>query len=228
MVERAAIAEALFEEKERAQVTLNSIGDAVMSTDVPGHVTYLNVVAERMTGWSREEAAGHPLEEVFRIIDATTREAVQNPMALAIRENKTVGLTAELRPDPARRSGSRHRGFRRTHPRPPRTGDRRRHGVSRREHARALSLRMSYLAQHDSLTDLPNRVLVERPTDPGDGPGSPSPADNWRCCSWTWIASRTSTTPWATTSATACCSPWRSGLLACVRSIGHRQPAGRR
>ena len=79
MVERAASAEALFEEKERAQVTLNSIGDAVMSTDVGGNVTYLNAVAERMTGWSREEAAGHPLEEVFRIIDADTREPCRIP-----------------------------------------------------------------------------------------------------------------------------------------------------
>ena len=83
----------LFGEKERAEVTLNSIGDAVMSTDVGGCVTYLNIVAERMTGWSRGEAAGHPFEEVFRIVDAHTREAIQNPMALAIRENKTVGLT---------------------------------------------------------------------------------------------------------------------------------------
>ena len=93
MIERAAIAEALFNEKERAQVTLNSIGDAVMSTDVWAQVTYLNIVAEGLTGWSRKEAAGRPLAEVFRIIDATTREAAQNPMALAIRENKTVGLT---------------------------------------------------------------------------------------------------------------------------------------
>jgi DNA-binding NarL/FixJ family response regulator len=53
MIERAAISESLFEEKERAQVTLNSIGDAVLSTDVRGRVTYLNVVAEAMTGWSR-------------------------------------------------------------------------------------------------------------------------------------------------------------------------------
>ena len=52
MIERAANAEALFEEKERAQVTLNSIGDAVMSTDVWGNVTYLNAVAEVLTGWS--------------------------------------------------------------------------------------------------------------------------------------------------------------------------------
>src|ERR1700682_5276344 len=93
MVERAAIADALFDEKERAQITLNSISDAVMSSDIRGNVTYLNVVAESMTGWSREEAAGHPLEEVFRIIDGTTGKAVQNPIGVAIRENKTVGLT---------------------------------------------------------------------------------------------------------------------------------------
>ena len=53
MIERAAYAEALFEERERAQVTLNSIGDAVVSTDVSGRVTYLNLVAEELTGWSQ-------------------------------------------------------------------------------------------------------------------------------------------------------------------------------
>src|SRR5580693_4121532 len=69
MIDRAANAEALFDEKERAQVTLNSIGDAVISTDVSGHVTYLNIVAENLTGWSQQQAVGRPLEEVFRIID---------------------------------------------------------------------------------------------------------------------------------------------------------------
>ena len=93
MIERAANAEDLFNEKERAQVTLNSIGDAVMSTDVWGKVTYLNLVAETLTGWSREEAAGRPLEEVFRIVDSATREPVPNPMGLAIQGNKTVALT---------------------------------------------------------------------------------------------------------------------------------------
>ena len=58
MIERAANSEALFEEKERAQVTLNSIGDAVVSTDVSGHVTYLNAVAEGLTGWANDEALG--------------------------------------------------------------------------------------------------------------------------------------------------------------------------
>ena len=101
MVERAAIAEALFEEKERAQVTLNSIGDAVMSSDSRGNVTYLNLVAESLTGWSREEAAGHPIAEVFRILDATTREVAADPMAMAIRQNRTVRPHPELRSRPA-------------------------------------------------------------------------------------------------------------------------------
>jgi diguanylate cyclase (GGDEF)-like protein/PAS domain S-box-containing protein len=160
MVERAANAEALFEEKERAQVTLNSIGDAVMSTDVGGRVTYLNMVAESLTGWSREEAVGHPLEDVFRIIDATTREAVQNPMTLAIRKDKTVGLTANC--ILIRRDGVEAAIEDSAAPIHDRRGEVTGavivfHDVST---ARALSLRMSYLAQHDSLTDLPNRILL--------------------------------------------------------------------
>lgn len=69
MVERAANGEALYQEKERAEVTLNSIGDAVMSTDEWGNVTYLNSVAEQLTGWSRAEATGRAVEEVFHIVD---------------------------------------------------------------------------------------------------------------------------------------------------------------
>ncbi len=160
MLERAAIAEALFDEKERAQVTLNSIGDAVMVSDVHGKVTYLNVAAENLTGWSRAEATGHPLEEVFRIVDATTRATVGNPMALAIRDNKTVSLHANcvlVRRD--RVEAGIEDSAAPIH-------DRRGqvtgavmvfHDVST---TRALSLRMSHLAQYDSLTDLPNRILL--------------------------------------------------------------------
>jgi len=160
MLERAANAEALFDEKERAQVTLNSIGDAVMSSDVWGHVTYLNVVAEGMTGWSREEAAGHLVEKVFRIVDASTREPAPNPMALAIRENKTVCLTPNCLL--IRRDGVEAAIEDSAAP----IHDRRGrvtgavmvfHDVST---TRALSLRMSHLAQHDSLTDLPNRATL--------------------------------------------------------------------
>jgi diguanylate cyclase (GGDEF)-like protein/PAS domain S-box-containing protein len=161
MVERAANAEALFEEKERAQVTLNSIGDGVMSIDIWAHVTYLNTVAETLTGWSREEAAGRPLAEVFRVIDSTSRQAVQNPMLVAIRQNKTVGLTPNC--VLVRRDGFEAAIEDSAAP----IHDRRGHvtGAVMVFHdvsaARALSARMSYLAQHDSLTDLPNRILLK-------------------------------------------------------------------
>jgi PAS domain S-box-containing protein len=93
-MERKTAEEALFEERERAEVTLNSIGDAVVSTDVLGNVTYLNVVAERMTGWSREEATGQPFAQVLRIVDGATRQIARNPMELAVRLDKTVRLSA--------------------------------------------------------------------------------------------------------------------------------------
>ncbi|RPI55415.1 MAG: EAL domain-containing protein [Acidobacteria bacterium] len=160
MIERAANVEALFEEKERAEVTLNSIGDAVMSSDVWGNVTYLNAVAEVLTGWPCEEARSHPLEEVFRIVDADTRETVPNPMKLAIAQNKTVALTPNC--ILIRRDGVELSIEDSAAP----IHDRRGtvtgavmvfHDVTT---ARALSLRMAYLAQHDSLTDLPNRILL--------------------------------------------------------------------
>jgi diguanylate cyclase (GGDEF)-like protein/PAS domain S-box-containing protein len=160
ILERAANIEALFEEKERAQVTLNSIGDGVISTDVWGAVTYLNAVAETMTGWSRQEAGGHRIDEVFRVVDATTREPVQNPLALAIRLNQTVGLTANS--VLIRRDGFEAAIEDSSAPIHDRRGQVSGgvmvfHDVST---ARALTARMSYLAQHDSLTDLPNRILL--------------------------------------------------------------------
>src|SRR5271154_6710237 len=69
-IERKIMEEALFVEKERAQVTLNSIGDAVISTDVLKQVTSLNVAAEKITGWLWKDAAGRPLANVFRMLDA--------------------------------------------------------------------------------------------------------------------------------------------------------------
>src|ERR1700687_1146120 len=160
MIERATNSEALFEEKERAQVTLNSIGDAVVSTDVAGRVTYLNVVAEDLTGWSRNEAAGHPLEEVLKIVDATTRQAMQNTAMLAIRADKALALPPNC--VLIRRDGIEAAIEDSTAP----IHDRRGavtgavmvfHDVSM---ARAMTRKMTHLAQHDSLTNLPNRVLL--------------------------------------------------------------------
>ena len=78
-VERKAMEEALFAEKERAEVTLNSIGDAVACTDIAGNLTFLNAAAERMTGWSRQEAVGRPFAGLMRILDASSRETIANP-----------------------------------------------------------------------------------------------------------------------------------------------------
>ena len=160
MIERAAYAEALFEERERAQVTLNSIGDAVVSTDVSGRVTYLNVVAEDLTGWSQHEAAGHPLEEVLQIIDGTTRQVMQNPTALTIRDDQAAALPPNC--VLIRRDGGEAAIEDSTAPihdsRGAVTGSVMVfHDVSM---ARAMTRKMTHLAQHDSLTDLPNRVLL--------------------------------------------------------------------
>jgi diguanylate cyclase (GGDEF)-like protein/PAS domain S-box-containing protein len=160
MIERAANTDALFEEKERAQVTLDSIGDAVISTDADGTVTYLNVVAESLTGWSRQEAIGHPFEELFRIIDSVTRDVARNPMAAAVQLNKTVALTPNC--VLIRRDGFESPIEDSAAPIHDRYGQITGavmvfHDVSA---ARATTLSMSHLAHHDSLTDLPNRVLL--------------------------------------------------------------------
>jgi PAS domain S-box-containing protein len=84
--------EALFVEKEVAVVTLNSIGDAVISTDTSGKITLLNLVAEKMTGWSSQEAAGRPVADVLRILDATTRETTPDPMEAAVQNDGTEHL----------------------------------------------------------------------------------------------------------------------------------------
>jgi diguanylate cyclase (GGDEF)-like protein/PAS domain S-box-containing protein len=152
--------EALFEEKERAQVTLNSIGDAVLTTDLLGNVTYLNLVAETMTGWSCEEALGRPLADVFKIIDGTTRQVAANPAQRAIKEDKTVGLAMDCML--VRRDGFESAIEDSAAPIHNRDGRVAGavlvfHDVSE---SRAIALKMSHLAQHDFLTGLPNRMLL--------------------------------------------------------------------
>ena len=79
-------------QRELLQVTLRSIGDAVITTDLDARVTYLNDVAERLTGWTRPDAHGQPLASVFRIIGESTREPVESPATRALREGVVVGL----------------------------------------------------------------------------------------------------------------------------------------
>ncbi|WP_309707314.1 EAL domain-containing protein [Armatimonas sp.] len=83
----------LAEQHELLRVTLQSIGDAVITTDATGHVTWLNPVAERMTGWQVEEAKGQLLDQVFQIVNEETRQATENPVMVALQKGKVVGLT---------------------------------------------------------------------------------------------------------------------------------------
>lgn len=77
---------------EYLRTTLASIGDAVITTDASGCVTNLNPVAKGLTGWNNEEAAGRPLDAVFRIVNEQTRRVVENPATRALREGVVVGL----------------------------------------------------------------------------------------------------------------------------------------
>jgi diguanylate cyclase (GGDEF)-like protein/PAS domain S-box-containing protein len=161
MVEREAAEDALFTEKARAQVTLDSIGDAVISTNISGNVTYLNPVAEKMTGWAKEGAFGRPFAEIFKIIDGTTRKTAPNPMTAAIEENNAVALT----PDCVliRRDGLESAIEDSTAPIHDRAGRVTGgvivfHDVSM---SREIVGKMKHLAQHDVLTDLPNRMLLK-------------------------------------------------------------------
>ncbi len=79
------------DQREVLRVTLGSIGDAVITTDTRGTITYLNAVAEQVTGWS-QEAVGQPLGRVFRIVSEDTRKPVDNPAVKALREGTVVGL----------------------------------------------------------------------------------------------------------------------------------------
>jgi diguanylate cyclase (GGDEF)-like protein/PAS domain S-box-containing protein len=160
MLERASITQALFEEKERAQVTLKSIGDAVLSTDLGCNITFLNSVAETLTGWSQSDARGRPLLEVFRVIDGTSGKPAENPLARAILENKTVALAPNcmlIRPD-----GSASAIEDSTAPIHDRSGNVSGAVMVFRDvtKARAQSEQMEFLAQHDILTGLANRVLL--------------------------------------------------------------------
>lgn len=79
-------------EKERAQVTLDSIGDAVITTDVHGNVEYLNPIAEALTGWTNSEAAGLALEKVFHIVNEKSSELAESPLVRCLREGRIVSL----------------------------------------------------------------------------------------------------------------------------------------
>ncbi|MGV8991908.1 MAG: putative bifunctional diguanylate cyclase/phosphodiesterase [Thiobacillus sp.] len=160
VIQRKAVEDRLYIEKARAEITLNSISDAVIGTDMAGNVDYLNKAAEIMTGWEKEEARGHPISEVMKIINGTTLYAEPNPVELVLQQNKPMGMVAGtilVRRDgievsiedsaaPIHNLNGQICGavivF---------------HDISA---AQQMTLKMAHLAQHDFLTSLPNRVLL--------------------------------------------------------------------
>ena len=159
-IERKVMEEALFVEKERAQVTLNCIGEAVVCTDISGNITFLNLVAERMTGWSWQEAASRPMAEVFRIMDSATLEICPDPMEMAVGENPTVHLPSNC--VLIRRDGFEIPIEDSVAPIHDREGKATGAVIVFRDvsTARAMAAEMTYSAEHDFLTGLPNRMLL--------------------------------------------------------------------
>ena len=159
-IERKTAEDALFAEKERAQVTLHSIGDAVASTDNSGNITFLNLVAEKMTGWTLREAVGRPMAEVLRFIDATNHETAPNPMEAAVARNQTVHLPPHC--VLIRRDGFETPIEDSVSPIHDRKGQASGavivfHDVSA---SQAMALQMTHSAHHDFLSGLPNRILL--------------------------------------------------------------------
>jgi diguanylate cyclase (GGDEF)-like protein/PAS domain S-box-containing protein len=155
-------AEMKLSENEFANMTLNFIGEAVLRTDLQGSVTYLNRAAEKLTGWSRVEAHGRPLADVLRVIDGASRRPVGSALGLAAEEDKSASSMASCTNCILIRRDGSEVAIESTMP-------------LIHEHdesvigtivafrdvsaAQAKSLELSHLAQHDVLTDLPNRVL---------------------------------------------------------------------
>lgn len=159
-IERATMEAALFAERERAQVTLNSIGDAVVCVDISGSVTFLNHVAENMTGWPLQKAAGRPMADVLLMLNSTRQVITSNPLQMAgglIRNEsqsanstlittagKEIAIDYSVAPihDPSGNVTGAVYVFR---------------DVSA---SRATALQIAHSAQHDFLTGLPNRTLL--------------------------------------------------------------------
>lgn len=165
ITERKQAEACIHAEKEALQATLNSIGDAVgdavVTTDARGHVTYLNPVAQRLTGCSNERAAGLPLQRVFRTVDEVSRRATANPVTQVLHENQVVTAEGNMLVDPDGTEYQIELSAAPIHDRLERTV-----GVSLVFRdvtaARRIAAQMSHQASHDALTGLINRRAFEQ------------------------------------------------------------------
>jgi diguanylate cyclase (GGDEF)-like protein/PAS domain S-box-containing protein len=161
ITERKLYEEALFREKESAQITLQSIGDGVITTDANSTVDYINPVAEQLTGWRLEDAMGRPIEEIYRAFHEETCEPLENPLSVSIRRTRPIKsvrpmllirrdgneLYVESTAAPIRDGAGQVSG-----------GVLVFHDVTE---SRELNRRLSYHASHDLLTGLVNRREFE-------------------------------------------------------------------
>jgi len=161
ITEQRIYEEALFREKESAQITLQSIGDGVITTNAEGLIDYVNPVAEQLTGWRLEDAMGKSVDDVFRVFHEETCEPLENPLKLAIRRTRAI---KSIRPNLLiRRDGNEL--YVESTAAPIRDGNNKPmggvlvfHDVSE---SRELNRRLSYHASHDLLTGLVNRREFE-------------------------------------------------------------------
>jgi diguanylate cyclase (GGDEF)-like protein/PAS domain S-box-containing protein len=152
----------LFAEKERAQVTLASIGDGVITTDIDGWVEYLNPVAESLTGWKLQDARGLPIQALFRLVDETHRRQAPNPIDTVLNEERTIEASANILLQ--RNDGTEIPVVHSAAPIRDRAGALVGvvlvlHDISRE---RQYAAKLSYQASHDALTGLINRNDFER------------------------------------------------------------------
>ena len=161
ITERKLYEDALFREKESAQITLQSIGDGVITTDSKCNVEYINPVAEELTGWKVDDASGRPIDEIFRGFHEETCEPLENPLAVSIRRDRAI---KSVRPTLLiRRDGNEL--YIESTASPIRDGK----GVVSGgvlvfhdvSESRDLNRRLSYHASHDILTGLVNRAEFE-------------------------------------------------------------------
>lgn len=151
---------ALGEERARAQVILGAIGDSVIATDAAGRITYMNPVAETMTEWEANDALGQSIESVMPLVSHDELAPLQNPVHIALRQQRKVGMALDT--VLVTRSGNRVNVEDSASPIKDAEGQISGavivfHDVSE---ARAMAIKMTHLAQHDQLTDLPNRLLL--------------------------------------------------------------------